>query len=525
LNAAARIPAAATDLLEGFLSDACSGATGESLHAWQAPEAPLYRRASWRRRDSETAAAFATVHRHQHERGGAALPRFVAPRPRSWRTDPEGSAVLWFDATEARSGRSVIGALGVREERDDGRARAAWATLAAREEAWTFLDGRVRTLANFSWMELREPAAARTTLDAAWFRLHWLPGENLQALPGIRFACHASTSCCRQDYIVPAAAAAQGLIDALPWDRIAPRLHGTLLPVLDAERVVIKARTEACRFLGTRNECLIHAELGYQPFAACATFPFSFARTPEGVAVTASRSCGSVCEASGPPLTEREVDLRQRLAITRPRSTDEFRVAPGRAVGWTAFRDTEALLRALLERRELPLHRRLFLGARALGVLLAGGEFDPGAALAAPPVVIDAPLREQLGQLLDRIQGWDRLALRELPSRVPRDLRHGDLIDAEPLAAELENLHFGKVYSYEFDLTTAHNFAILLYLTALAWQRGFPQGLDALRRRELALLGSHGLLKSLLPQDAPPALRTLLGSAQFGEWALAFAGE
>jgi hypothetical protein len=520
LNEAAPVPPAALELLEAFLADACSGSAGESLYGLHAPDAPLYRSGAWSRADAETSAAFAALHRQQHERGGESLPRFLAPRPRSWQAQPDGCAVLWFDATEARSGRAVVGALGVRGE---ARGRIAWATLAAREDAWSFADGRVRTLANFSWMELREPAAARTTLDAAWFRLHWLPGETLHALPGTRFACRATTTCCRQDYIATAPAAAQGLIDALPWERIAPRLLGTVLPALDAARVVIKAREETCRFLGTRNECLIHAELGYQPFAGCATFPFSFASTPEGVAVTASRSCGSVCEASGPTVAEREVDVRQRLAIARPRATEEFRLAPGNPVQWTAFRDAEALLRSLLERTEFPLHRRLALGARALLALAAGSSFDLGAALAVPPIAIDASLHEQIGQLLDRIQRWDRLALRELPSAVPRDLRHDELVDDGPVAAELQTLHFGKVYSYEFDLTTAHNFGILLYLTALAWQRRFPTGLDALRRGELALLGSHGLLSSLLPPDAPPALRTLLGSPQFGEWALAFA--
>jgi hypothetical protein len=91
------------------------------------------------------------------------------------------------------------------------------------------------------------------------------------------------------------------------------------------------------------------------------------------------------------------------------------------------------------------------------------------------------------------------------------------------LALILRSLHFSKVYSYEHDLVTAHNFSIIVYLLALSWQRVFNTELDDLRWRELALLGSHGLLNSLISADSPRAYRQLLGSPQFGEWALAFA--
>ena len=33
--------------------------------------------------------------------------------------------------------------------------------------------------------------------------------------------------------------------------------------------------------------------------------------------------------------------MRQRLAIARPRATEEFRLAPGNPVQWTAFRDAD----------------------------------------------------------------------------------------------------------------------------------------------------------------------------------------
>jgi hypothetical protein len=513
----------ATALLEAYLAAAGDGAAGLRLHALLAPEAPIYRAGRWQRAESESATSFAATHRELQQAGAGALPRFERPLVLS-----ESGGVLWFAATEAGSSERVIGALGVcadgREDgRGDGRPRVGWSTLAEREAVnWSYEAGRAHTLANLSWMALREPALASTTLDAAWFRLHWLPRAPLTALPGVRFACRSSSACCRQEYVVAAPAGAQSLVDALPWERIAPRLQGTRLEPFGDDQVQIKSQGEPCRFLGARNECLIHAHLGYQPFAPCATFPFYFAATPEGVAVTASMTCDSVCESVGPALAEREIDLRRRLAIARLRTTDRYRLAPDRAVTWAVFRDTERLLGALLEREDLALHQRLYLGVRVLEARVQGAGDQLEAWANSSPGKIGADLRRQLADLLERVLRWDRRALHDLPKSVPQDLRHEELQGASRLAAELRNLHFSKVYSYEFDLTTAHNLGIVLYLIALAWQRQFPQGLDALRTRELSLLGSHGLLKSLLLPNAPPAFRALLGSAQFGEWALAF---
>jgi hypothetical protein len=510
----AAVPPRARRLLARFLDAACDGAAGGALYRLLTPDAPVHRGGAWLPRSAEAREVFAARHRELDAAGGAALPHFADGRALAWEPGAAGDGVLWFEALERRSARPVTGALGLRAERS---LQVAWATLAEHPASWGFAAGRARTLANLAWMALSEPAAARTPLDAAWFRLHWLPDGLLEGLPGLRFQCRGSTTCCRQDYLVAMPAGAQALIDALPWERIAPRLAGTQLRALPGDRVEIKARDESCRFLGATQQCLIHAELGYQPFGPCAAFPFSFAATPEGIAVSASRSCGSVCDGHGATVAERDRDLRQRLAVASLRRASSYRLAPERPVDWPRFRDTEAALRALLARTELPLHERLRRGLR----LLAGHERE--GRQEAPPVALDQGLTAALAELLERIMRWDRIALRTLPPTIPRDLRHVDLREPEALASELVALHFSKIYSYEFDLTTAHNFGILLYLLALSWQRALPAGLDALRRRELALLGSHGLLAALLAGDAPAPFRTLLGSVQFGEWALAYA--
>jgi hypothetical protein len=76
------------------------------------------------------------------------------------------------------------------------------------------------------------------------------------------------------------------------------------------------------------------------------------------------------------------------------------------------------------------------------------------------------------------------------------------------------------VYSYPFDLTTAHNHLIVLYLLALIMQAAATPLTDEMWR-ELGSLGVHGLLKSMLHEGMPEGFRALLGTADFGIWMLA----
>jgi hypothetical protein len=80
---------------------------------------------------------------------------------------------------------------------------------------------------------------------------------------------------------------------------------------------------------------------------------------------------------------------------------------------------------------------------------------------------------------------------------------------------------FGKSYSYEYDLTTAFNFAILLYLIALVMQATLPGPLADRQWQELGALGVHGLLKNVLHPGVPDGFRSMLGTSEFGQWMLA----
>jgi hypothetical protein len=87
---------------------------------------------------------------------------------------------------------------------------------------------------------------------------------------------------------------------------------------------------------------------------------------------------------------------------------------------------------------------------------------------------------------------WDRSALRRLPREIPPDLSSLEVRDPQVMTQILRNTLFCKVYSYPFDLTTAYNYLIVLYLLALSMQAAATPLSDEMWR-ELGSLGVHGL--------------------------------
>jgi hypothetical protein len=121
--------------------------------------------------------------------------------------------------------------------------------------------------------------------------------------------------------------------------------------------------------------------------------------------------------------------------------------------------------------------------------------------------------------MLGRVLAWDRAVLRALPRVVPVTLADLEANDPAVLVRVLQNTLFSKVYSYPFDLTTAFNFVIVLYLVALLMQVASPDGaLSDVMWQELGSLGVHGLLKFLLHEGVPDGFRVTFGTAEFGQW-------
>ncbi|MBW4052916.1 MAG: hypothetical protein HIU85_15930 [Proteobacteria bacterium] len=498
------------------LGDAEGGAAFHRLHA---ADAPVRHAQGIGRAGAIDCAEFSRTHRDISIEGAQRLPRFAGP---SLLQTPERSeaseSVCWFEVHESGEGRSLVVALGTRMS--SGVPRIVWCTMADRVEPWSFQEGLRQALADYPWMRKSEPAQARALLDAGYYRRYWRPQVRFSSLPDARFSCQMSAACCRHDYEITLPPEAQLLIDAMPWREIDPALAGTRLPQRPDGKLQLKRLDETCRFLDRRGLCLVHQTLGRQPFGACCVFPFSFARTPESIAVGASPICGSVRAGLGVGFQEREEDLRERLVHAEPRSAEAYRLAPGIEIPWERFRDIEKALCDCLAASDTPMRRRLHVAARLLGALKGQQPIELDTWIAEPLPVIAAELREAIRGMLARIVGWDRAALRRLPPEIPPDLCNREVLEPAILAQVLRNTLFCKVYSYPFDLTTAHNHLVVLYLIALVMQAAATP-LTPQMWRELGSLGVHGLLKSMLHEGMPEGFRALLGTAEFGVWMLA----
>jgi Fe-S-cluster containining protein len=509
------------DALLAALGDPVGGA---ALHELHAADALLRGPAGIQTAAATDRDSFARTHRELSLQGRDALPSFRSRALLAALADPRGSdpgtqeTVAWFDVIEAREQRPLVAALGLQTR--SGATRVGWCTLAPRVEQWSYHDGLLRSIADYGWMRTAEPARARALLEASYFRQHWRSPVKFGTLPEARFSCQMSTDCCKHDFEITLPPEAQRLIDAMPWESVRPELTGTRLPVRPDGKLQLKSLNETCRFLGARSQCLIHQTLGRQPFGPCSVFPFAFAATPEGVAVSMSPICGAARRGVGLGLAAREADLRERLAQAEPRQPDGFRLAPGLTISWEQFRDIEKTLCEILAAPQLPLRRRLYLGIRLLGALRNDEPVDMNRWLGEPPLVITAELRIALRGMLTKVLSWDRATLKELPRDIPAGLATLEIREHTILARILQNTLFCKAYSYPFDLTTAYNFLIVLYLVGLLMQEASHGALTDAMWRELGSLGVHGLLKSVLHEGVPEGFRTFLGTADFGQWLL-----
>ena len=502
-----------------FLRALCDPDGGESLYRLHAADAPVRQGEGIGPAGASGIGRFAAAHRDISLRGEGRLPLFGgASLQQLTRGGNPAEALAWFEVREHRDQRRLFAALGVRATADGPR--IVWCSPSERMAPWSFHDGLLQSLADYPWMRRTEPATARALFDAGYFRRYWRPPLPISTLPDARFSCHMSAACCRHDYEITLPPEAQLLIDALPWHG-APRLVDRKLPVRSDGKLLLKSPEESCRFLGPGNRCLIHEALGRQPFGACCVFPFSFARTPEGIAAGLSPICGSARLGRGIRPQERTEDLRERLVHAEPRATDTYRLAPGVAVGWESFRDIETGLCDCLAAEEVPLRRRLYVGARLLGALTDGSRVDlPGWRAEAPPA-LKPELRAAIPGMLARLIGWNRAVLRGLPREIPAALCTLETGEAPLVARILRNTIFCKVYSYPLDLTTAHNYVIVLYLLALIMQAAAGGPLTQRMWQELGSLGVHGLLKTMLHDGMPDSFRALLGRSEFGLWMLA----
>ena len=506
-------------LFQEFLAAHADPDGGPLLHDLYADDAPIALGGRLLRKGETDVEAFAQAHRRACMQGMGTLPVFDQVDLLAENVEEDKSAVVgWFRAIESGDGQSATVGLGIR--RDGGQWRVGWCTVASDVQTWSYNQGLVQTLAEYPWMLSDQPVLPRSSVDASYYRLFRQSDVHLSFLPESRFSCHMSGGCCKFDYHIALPPAAQVLIDAIPWEDIKPVLKGTKLEVRADGQLQLKDNHETCRFMDEQRQCLIHETLGHQPFGPCGVFPFAFAETPEGVSVSTSLVCGSVRNRLGPLLAERQFDVRERLFLAPVRRPNGFRLAPGLEIPWESFRQIETILLDLLEKPQVPLRQRLYAGNRLLHALRRNEPIDVGAWLEEPPGMLPDEYRETLRTYLARIFAWDRQGFTRLPKGMSLDLRHDRVRDELVVVDILRNLQFSKAYSYPYDLTTAHNLSILLYVLTGIMQSSIDGPLPDELWRELAALGGHGLLASLLPDSAPQELKEFLGSSEFGQWAL-----
>ena len=510
----------ALGLFQRFLLALADPDAGVTLHALHAATAVLRASDGLRAAAEVDAQQFADTHRQIVSAQGESLPHFIAAARLNTGPDPAPApGVCWFECVEAREQRRLIVALGVQP--GDSGLRVGWCMLAVRVEPWSFQDGFRKSLADYAWMRKSEPARPRVLLDAGYFRRYRPAPGQFTTLPDARFSCQMSTVCCRNDFEITLAPEAQLVIDAIAWGVAQPPAGGTKLPVRADGRLQLKEASEPCRFLGDIGQCRIHQALGRQPFETCAIYPYTFAQTPDGFAVAMSPVCPSARLGIGVPPLDHEDDLRDRLAQAEPRRTDTYRLAPDREIPWADFRAIEQGLLSCLAAEELPMRRRLYVGTRILGAVLRHEPLDSAAWLAEPLPPITAELRAAIHGMLEKVLRWDRKVLRAAPLSLPEDLAGLELRETAVVARILRNTLFSKSYSYQFDLTTAFNFGIVLYLLTLVMQAAIPGPLPESHWRELGALGTHGLLKNLLHEGMPEGFRLVFASSEFGQWMLA----
>lgn len=492
---------------------------GDALYRMHSPDAIVRSAEGVGPSSAMDRATFVATHRELNQLGHGVLPQLVRTKLLQAPDEADSEIVAWFELTEGREQRTLIAAVGLKSI--GGEWRIGWCTLAARPEPWSYRDGLLQSVADYPWMRTSEPARARALLDASYFRNHWRSNVKFNALKDARFSCQMSTDCCKHDFEITLPPEAQLVIDAMPWEAVRPALEGTRLPLRPDGKLQLKSINETCRFLGTRHQCLIHQTLGRQPFGPCSVFPFAFAHTPEGIAVSMSPVCGASRRGLGLALSDREDDLLERLVQAEPRRADGFRLAPGVEIAWDQFRDIEKVLCEVLAAQELPMRRRLYAGTRLLGALRSGEPVEMNRWVAEPAAPITAELREALRGMLSNVLSWDRATLRALPRAVPADLATGEVLEQSIITRILQNTLYCKTYSYTYDLTTAYNFVIVLYLLAVVMQAASTGPLTDAMWRELGSLGVHGLLKSVLHEGVPEGFRNMFGTPEFGQWLLA----
>lgn len=403
-----------------------------------------------------------------HDAGGLPL---AAIALRRWTPDPgtadQGTAVFEL----AIAGLTDAPCLAVGARFDAGTWRLAWLALLPADANPDFATGRALAAAVFPFLE-NVASPPRDWLDVAYDH-HMAPLPPPMAfLPEARFGCAGSTDCCHgavgQILLPPEA---QAFLDALPFPDVDRRL-----PVLADGNLQLLPLDGTCRLLDDQGRCRVHAWLGSPVFMPCVAYPLRFTTADDRVDVTTMHSCGTVRGNFGPRLTERLPDMQARYAVAGPSFHAKPLLRHDRPVDWEVYRAVEADLLAALQLTALPLHRRLWIGAR----LLAAHQDGTARSFDAFGLEVLEPTNEHEREFAALVVAHPYAIFAMLDDRLAPGIagvsRTTRLRDEAAIARWFENIIFAKEFSSKLGLVLTYTILVLLYGFLLALDAAEPAG-------------------------------------------------
>lgn len=204
--------------------------------------------------------------------------------------------------------------------------------------------------------------------------------------------------------------------------------------------------------------------------------------------------------------------------MTKPAPpTTAFRIAPGHDVSEEAFRDAETVLRQVLDLGHLPMRRRLWMGVRVLEAWLVGGRMNFLGWEREPLEALEDIEQAFAETLLGMVFDGAAVSLSDLPADQAFALA-GEVADPERMVAWFEDVLFSESLSVPFDLSTAFNALIVLYLITLQLQAAFEGPVPDRAWRSLTAFAMQGGLAHMLDTlfTEIPDLREPMGLPSYG---------
>jgi Fe-S-cluster containining protein len=192
------------------------------------------------------------------------------------------------------------------------------------------------------------------------------------------FTCQNSGACCRNDWLIGVDDASHERLRGVDWHAIdrtlgpGEKFARLAAPLPGGERMTFsRQRTGGCVFLASDERCSIHRHLGANAKPqVCREFPYSFVRTPDGVAVGVSFACTAVRAHQGRPLVQQEDEIAGVLAGSTRVGTlpDPIVLYSSVDISWEQYRSIEAALLDILGHDECSFPVSLVAGSALISL-------------------------------------------------------------------------------------------------------------------------------------------------------------